>query len=159
MLPVVSGRRARVPAERRAWQNIVDLVMFTTHTHDRLHDVAETSGLAPALVRAMLSPSFASTRPVPLRSLAEQWRCDPSYVTSRVGELEQRGLVERRFDPEDHRFKTVALTDKGEQMRAEMRERLHEPPAFMSSLSSGEHRALGDLLDRLVHAAQDPACG
>ena len=44
-------------------------------------------------------------------------------------------------------------------MRSEMRDRLHEPPAFMSALSSGEHRTLGELLDRLVHAAKDPACG
>ncbi len=148
-----------VPAERRTWQGIVDLVMFTAHTHDRLHDVAETSGLSPALVRAILSPSFSAGRPVPLRLLSEHWRCDPSYVTSRVSELEQRGLVERRFDSEDHRFKTVALTDKGEQMRSEMRELLHEPPGFVDALSSAEHRTLSALLDKLVRASKETACG
>ena len=159
MLPGVTGRRARVPADRRAWQSIVDLVMFTTHTHDRLHDVVETSGLASALVKAILSPSFESGRAVPLRTLAEQWRCDPSYVTSRVTELEQRGLVERRFDTRDHRFKTVALTDKGERVRAEMRERLLEPPAFVSALTPAERSTLGALLDKLVSASKEAPCG
>ena len=134
-------------------------MLFTPHTHDRLHDVCESSGLTPALARAMLSPSLGNGRQVPLRSLSDSWRCDPSYVTARVGELEQRGLVERRFNPEDHRYKTVGLTDKGERVRCEMRERLHQSPGFFSALTTAEQRTLASLLDKLMTAARDESCG
>ena len=89
-----------------------------------------------------------------MRVLAREWSCDPSYVTTQVRELEARGLVERQFNPEDHRFKTVKLTDKGEQVREELLEELLEPPECFRALSATEQRELRDLLQKLVDATQ-----
>jgi len=150
----VNERRGRVPPARQAWQGIFDLVMFSPHTRDRMHRISEDAGFTPALMKAVLSPSLQPGQPVPMRTLAGEWRCDPSYVTTQIRELEQRGLVERRYNPEDHRFKTVVLTDKGERVRAEMRDQLLEPPEFFSVLSAAEQRTLRDLLDKLVVCAQ-----
>jgi DNA-binding MarR family transcriptional regulator len=150
----VSERRGRVSPARQAWQAVYDLMLFNPHTHDRIHRIAEGVGFTPALVKAILSPSLEPGRLVPMRQLASEWRCDPSYVTTQIRELESRGLVERRHNPEDHRFKTVALTDKGELMRAEIRDRLVDPPEFFAALSVAEQRALRDLLDKLVTASK-----
>ncbi len=150
----MSERRGRIPPAGQAWQDVYDLVLFNPHARDRMNGICEGAGFTPALVKAILSPSLQPGRPVPMRTLASEWRCDPSYVTTQIRELEQRGLVERRYNPEDHRFKTVALTDKGERLREEMRDRLLEPPEFFSALSSAEQRTLRDLLDKLVAAAQ-----
>jgi DNA-binding MarR family transcriptional regulator len=150
----VSERRRRVPPARQAWQAVYDLLLFNPHAHDRMQRICEDAGFTPALMKAILSPSLQPGRSVPMRTLASEWRCDPSYVTTQIRDLEQRGLVERQYNPEDHRFKTVALTDKGERTRAEMRDRLLEPPEFFSVLSVSEQRTLRDLLDKLVAAAQ-----
>jgi DNA-binding MarR family transcriptional regulator len=150
----MTERRPRVSAARQVWQRVFDLVWFNPFTHDRLSGMCDQAGFTPGLMKAILSPTFEPGRPVPMRALAAEWRCDPSYVTSQIRELEQRGLVERRFNPEDHRFKTVVLTDKGERVRAELRDRLLEPPEFFAALSASEQRTLRDLLEKLVAASQ-----
>lgn len=104
------------------------------------------------MLKALVSPALKTNKPVPMRALAQEWNCDPSYVTMQIRELEQRGLAERQFNPEDHRFKTVALTDKGEKVRSELLEKLFEPPKCFCALTAAEQRNLRDLLLKLVEA-------
>jgi DNA-binding MarR family transcriptional regulator len=155
--PEAPGRR-KVSAARQAWQSIADLFFFSADVHRRMQGMCEATGFTPGLVKALLSPALQHGTPVPMRTLAGEWSCDPSYVTLQVRELEQRGLVERRFNPQDHRFKTVALTDKGEQMRVELFDQLLEPPECFGVLSAAEQRQLRDLLQKLVAAAPRSAC-
>ncbi len=154
----VAVERKKIAPARDAWQSILDLALFNPAAHDRLSGLCDKAGFTPGLLKSIISPSLSSG-PVPLRALAQQWRCDPSYVTMQVRELEQRGLVERRFNPEDHRFKTVALTDKGDRVRAELLDQLLEPPEFFTALTASEQRTLRDLLRKMSDAASacDPS--
>ena len=153
--PEVSERR-RVSAARQAWQSIAGLIFFNPDVHRRMQGMCKATGFTPGLVKAVLSPALRQGKPVPMQVLAGEWGCDPSYVTMQVRELELRGLVERRFKPQDHRFKTVVLTDKGEQVRRELFDQLLEPPQCFGALSAAEQRQLRDLLQKLVAASGAP---
>lgn len=146
----------RASAARHAWNSIVELFFFSPEVHDRMQGMCEATGFTPGLIKSVISPALQSGQPVPMRKLASEWHCDPSYVTMQVRELEQRGLAERHFNPEDHRFKTVMLTDKGEQVRSELLDHFLEPPAFFGVLTAAEQRQLRDLLEKLVRGMHQP---
>jgi DNA-binding MarR family transcriptional regulator len=86
---------------------------------------------------------------LPQRSLADQWICDPSWVTNRVDHFEQLGLVERRVSPTDRRVKEVWLTRTGRTVRAAGMAGFAQPPAALTSLAIDDLRALESLLGRL----------
>jgi DNA-binding MarR family transcriptional regulator len=69
-----------------------------------------------------------------------------------VDQLQEKGLVTRRADPDDHRRKLVALTRAGERAIALANEILSTPPAAMSTLTPAELRTLAALLTRLREA-------
>jgi MarR family transcriptional regulator, organic hydroperoxide resistance regulator len=81
-------------------------------------------------------------------SLAETLRCHDSNVAGLVDELEARGLVVRRGDPNDRRVKLIALTTAGEDLRERLLARLFDPPSFIASLEPADERALCDVLRR-----------
>lgn len=147
---VASAQPRKASAARQAWNSIVELFLFSPEIHERMQDMCESSGFTPGLIKSVISPALAPGQPVPMRKLASEWHCDPSYVTMQVRELEQRGLAERHFNPEDHRFKTVVLTDKGEQVRSQFLDQLLEPPGFFEVLTAAEQRQLKGLLEKLV---------
>ena len=113
-----------------------------------MHNVCEALGLTPGLMKALVTIQPGEAKP--MKQLSERWRCDASYVTSIVDGLEERGIVERQSHPTDRRVKTVALTPEGTQLRDELLDRLHEPPAALRSLSPVQLRALRDLLGKVV---------
>jgi DNA-binding MarR family transcriptional regulator len=133
-----------------AWSCLYEL-MLSRQNHDRMHDVCESVGLTPGLLKALMS--MRSSEPRPMKDLAGEWRCDASYVTSLVDGLEERGIVERRAHPADRRAKVIALTDKGERVREEVLARMHEPPPCFDVLTAAEVRELRRLLAKVVEAA------
>jgi len=133
-----------------AWSLLYELV-FSRQSHDRMHDICESVGLTPGLVKALMS--MRPGEPRPMKDLSAEWRCDASYVTSLVDGLEERGAVERQAHPADRRAKMIALTDDGEGMRKEVLARLHEPPPCLDVLTGSEARDLRRLLTKLVEAA------
>jgi DNA-binding MarR family transcriptional regulator len=48
-----------------------------------------------------------------MRSLADEWQCDPSHATFIVDRLEDLGLASRQPLLHDRRVKLVVLTRKG----------------------------------------------
>jgi DNA-binding MarR family transcriptional regulator len=87
--------------------------------------------------------------PVSLSALAEAIGVDAPYATIIVDSLEERGLVERRPDPEDRRRKLVALTPAGEERTARALRIEWEPPPGFESLSPEELDTLEDLVRRI----------
>jgi DNA-binding MarR family transcriptional regulator len=85
-------------------------------------------------------------------SLARVLRCDDSNVTGLVDKLEERGLIERRGDPNDRRVKLVVLTDAGQAVREDLLERLSVPLPFIQRLTASDKRALRDILRRATKA-------
>jgi MarR family transcriptional regulator, organic hydroperoxide resistance regulator len=92
--------------------------------------------------------------PTPMGELAKQLACDSSNVTWITDRLEERGLVERQAAEHDRRVKLLVLTQKGRALRAELEERLSEPPPPITALSNSEQRTLRDLLSRVVESLE-----
>ncbi|MGZ4675849.1 MAG: MarR family winged helix-turn-helix transcriptional regulator [Acidimicrobiia bacterium] len=117
-------------------------------------DIARRFDLTPGEMRALgaLDPEHAQ----PMGALAGELRCDASNVTWLADRLEERGLVERRTDPSDRRVKTLALTDAGRTLRAEIEELLHVPPAPLLTLPVHELRTLRHLLGKCAARAVTP---
>jgi DNA-binding MarR family transcriptional regulator len=136
-------------AAKAAWSSFYELV-FSRQSHDRMHDVCESLGLTPGLMKALLS--IPPGEPRPMKELAGEWRCDASYVTSLVDGLEERGIVERRAHATDRRAKVIVLTPGGQHTREELLDRMHQPPPCFDALSPAEVRDLRDLLAKLVDA-------
>jgi MarR family transcriptional regulator, organic hydroperoxide resistance regulator len=88
--------------------------------------------------------------PIAMSELADILGCDNSNVTGIVDRLEYRGLVERRPAEYDRRVKLLVLTNAGEELRAELGDRLHAPPAELARLGAEDQRALRDILARAL---------
>jgi len=137
---------------RDTWRSFYELV-FSPQSHDRMHDLCESAGVTPGLMKALIS--MRPGRPRPMKELAGELRCDASYVTSLIDGLEERKLVERRAHSTDRRAKVVVLTPAGERTRQDLLDRMHEPPPCFAALSEAEVVTLGELLAKLVVASSD----
>jgi DNA-binding MarR family transcriptional regulator len=104
-------------------------------------------GLTPNDSRALfgLDPDEGRT----MRSLAEEWTCDPSNATWIVDRLEKLGLAQRRSVSHDRRVKLVVLTAKGQQMRAELLREFHRPPPELAALGRDDLDNLNQTLEKL----------
>jgi DNA-binding MarR family transcriptional regulator len=92
---------------------------------------------------------------VRLSELAEHLHIAPRSATEVVDGLQERGLVERRPDPEDRRATLVALTPVGEDAGAAIRAaREAETDAFFGGLSATDQAQLGRILRKLVQAEE-----
>jgi DNA-binding MarR family transcriptional regulator len=107
--------------------------------------ILQRIGLTPGHLKLLMHLEEGDGRA--MGSLAQSFRCDASTMTWLVDRLEERGLVERRMLPNDRRVKAVALTPLGVKTKAELTERLYEPPAALLSLDRG---ALEGLLAALA---------
>ncbi len=119
-------------------------------THDRIHGICSSFGLTPGLAKALVH--LSADNGIAMRELAEHWGCDASYITALVDGLEQRGMAERRPSPVDRRVKEVALTEAGAKAKAEVLDRMWEPPKAFDVLTPAEQRQLRDLLAKVAGA-------
>ena len=109
--------------------------------------VSQKLGLTPGHVKALLE--MQPDQPQPMGALAESLHCDASNATWLVDRLEEAGLVERGTVPTDRRVKTVALTRLGVKTRAEVIDRLHEPPEDLLALDREDLEQLRAALAKL----------
>lgn len=94
-------------------------------------------------------------------SLGAVMRLDSGTLSPLVRRLEQAGLVTRTRGRDDERVVTVTLTDKGQDLRAEVAP-IHTTIASISGLQDEEHRRqliaeLHDITDRLQKTTKDLA--
>src|SRR2546425_4908199 len=103
---------------------------FASLKDDFTARVAECSLSLPQgkLIRELAGPESQ-------RELARRLHYDPSNITSLADSLEARGLIERRADAADRRFRLLALTPAGERLRASLEERLAPPPSLLQRLT------------------------
>lgn len=85
------------------------------------------------------------------QAIGEAIQVPPSRMVALVDELERRGLVERRPNPDDRRVRALHLTRKGRQRLARGREiaRAHEE-ALTTGLEPAERDRLTRLLQQIV---------
>jgi DNA-binding MarR family transcriptional regulator len=137
----------RETAAGEAWRALYELV-FEREGQQRFHEACDATGLAPGGLKTLLK--LSPDQPIPMRELADFFRCDPSYVTSLVDGLEAAGLAERRSHPTDRRVKMVVLSRRGVEALAQVRKILGEPPASFAVLSTAELLRLRSLLAKLA---------
>lgn len=130
------------------WELVFELLLVA---RPRVPAAAAECGLTPTQCHALrlLRPGSA----VSMRSLADRLGCDASNVTGIVDRLEARGLVERRPSGNDRRVKELALTPTGIAARNAVVERLGEPPAPISRLSSEDQQTLCTILRKALQKA------
>ena len=56
--------------------------------------------------------------PVPMKELGQRMHCDPSFITMIADVLEKHGLATREPNPADRRVKSLALTGRGQEVKA-----------------------------------------
>jgi DNA-binding MarR family transcriptional regulator len=83
------------------------------------------------------------------RELARRLHYDPSNINALADSLEARGLLERRTDKSDRRFRRLALTPAGKRLRASLEELLAQPPHFLDRLTLAEQKQLLQLLAKV----------
>lgn len=93
-----------------------------------------------------------SKRPgITQQDLAGLARVDPSSMVALLDSLEERGMVERRVDPDDRRRRSVYLTAAGKDaMRVLKREARKAAKTFLAPLTADERDQLNALLRKLA---------
>jgi DNA-binding MarR family transcriptional regulator len=133
---------------REVWS----LLQSFVDANGRKRELAEALGFRAGAGRAKVLFRLRSG-PLTLGEIARAERFDAPYATVIVDQLEEKKLVTRQADPNDHRRKLVALTTAGEKAIAIADKILSTPPAAMKALTDPELSTLSSLLTRLLEAS------
>src|SRR4029453_18468391 len=126
---------ATAAVAREVTQALAEL-FFSAENQQRFHGTADDLGLTLPMLKGLLELEPGGG--LPMRSLAELWGCDASFVTVMVDGLEQRGLVERQVAAYDRRIKSVELTPEGVAVRQRALDAVYAPRAGFLALTSPE---------------------
>jgi len=134
-----------------AWAEFAELFL-SDGNHARFTTACDAIDVGPPALKMLLGMEpGVGTR---MRDFADKMRCDASWVTSLVDDLEAKGYVERRVHPTDRRVKTIFLTKNGMAAQARARAVLHKAPPGMTALTASEQRTLRDLVRKLRVASE-----
>jgi DNA-binding MarR family transcriptional regulator len=142
---VSKGTSATEVLARRVWQALFNLLIRSAPA--RTASLARR-GLTPNDSRALFSLDARTGRS--MRSLADEWQCDPSNATFIVDRLEELGLASRQPLLHDKRVKLVVLTRKGEKTRADLLLEFHQPPPEFDRLDRADLEALERIVATLT---------
>jgi DNA-binding MarR family transcriptional regulator len=145
------GKRA-VAAE--VWRLMVECSMAQ---FGRASGMMQGLGLTPGHMKLLMKLEEGDGRS--MTSLSHSFNCDASTMTWLVDRLEERGLVERRLTPSDRRVKAVALTPQGAETKAEILERMYEPPDALLSLDRAALDVLKGTLTKIRSSAPGEPSG
>ncbi len=100
--------------------------------------------------------AITTETPTSQLSLARRLGIDKNAMTSVIDALENRGLVQRRPDPEDRRARQIIPTDDGRTLLSSARNALRAvEEGLMRDLSAAEQTQLRHLLARVALGAGD----
>jgi DNA-binding MarR family transcriptional regulator len=123
----------------------------------RFHRALEPEGLHPHAFGVM---TMVHAQPgVSQQQLHEMTGIDPSSMVAVIDDLQERGLAERRPDPDDRRARAIFLTAEGErtlQRIGKVAARLQRE--LFGGLTEQELKTLHGLLRKLAESAPPPAC-
>jgi DNA-binding MarR family transcriptional regulator len=126
-------------------------------THDpqvlgRVNAIAAEAGIIPGAAKALKYLSV--TEPTPMRQLAANLRCDTSYITTIVDNLEEQGVASRQAHATDRRIKVVVLTPAGRVLADRVAQVMETPPPAFGALDADETLVLRDLVRKLAAGAE-----
>ncbi|MET9489600.1 MarR family transcriptional regulator [Nocardia sp. NPDC006630] len=125
------------------------LAQVGAHAADRFAAGTAALDLTPAqagLLRALVFRPGRSQR-----ELADDLGMPPSRFVQFADKLEERGLIERKRNPDDRRLHALFLTPKGQATLGELGAvAIKNEAQLCRSLTDDEHRQLAELLGRIV---------
>lgn len=143
---VISDLAADGDPGGQAWRVLMQI--FRSQKRHMAKLVAEFD-LAPAQIQLLMNLDQSRS----MSDLAEALVCDASYVTGLVDKLEARALVHRIPSADDRRVRFIALTDTGSDLRAQVIDRISQPPPFIAALPEADKQALRDIFLRAAEIA------
>ncbi len=91
-------------------------------------------------------------KPCRMGPLADATMQSAASTTAIVDRLLERGLVERRRDPNDRRSVVVSLTEAGQEMLRQIKaDRRHTVKQVLAHLAPEEQSRLLETLDKMIH--------
>jgi DNA-binding MarR family transcriptional regulator len=151
----VKAHRGRLPAELRA-SSLVLLKRLGFNAKQHSFDEYEKAGLSPYhhAILALLDEGVPETQ----AAIADSLGYDRGTLVGLLDELEEKGLVERKRDPDDRRRHLVRLTSDGKRALARLRTlaaRLEDE--FLAPLDTEQREQLHALL-LLLAGRHEPRC-
>lgn len=123
----------------------------------RLETVFARYGIRGADFAVIATLVRLAAESVSQRRLAAELALSAGTVSLRIDRLVQRGLAERRPDPDDGRGALVSVTDRGRELfEACAPEHLANAHELLAGLSEPERDELGQLLGKLLYTLEDP---
>lgn len=119
------------------------------HAARRFAERMEEIDLTPSLFRVLNLVDAAEGRSQ--QAIGQAIQVPASRMVALVDELERRGLVERRPDPEDRRVRALFLTGKGREKLARGREIAGQHERELTKgMAAADRKRLIDLLGQIV---------
>jgi DNA-binding MarR family transcriptional regulator len=147
---MVKSDVTREALAKRVWRAMFDLLIRTAPL--RTKSLARR-GLTPNDSRALFSLDPRTGRS--MRSLADEWECDPSNATWIVDHLEELGLAQRQIVAHDKRVKLVMLTARGQKTRTALMQEFHQPPGEFDALDRADLEALERALAKMTPSSTE----
>ncbi|WJR34709.1 MarR family transcriptional regulator [Mycobacteroides immunogenum] len=129
------------PLADEVWRTMASLVLDNRDGWRRT--VVEMTGLPFSRVRILRRLARQS---MTMKGIAEATALDAPAATVAVSDLERRGLVVRRVDPENRRCKRVSLTDEGRELVEAIADLDDPAPAALTALDETDLNSLHALL-------------
>ncbi len=121
---------------------------------ERVNEAAAAVGLSPVSAWALVQ--LDPDNPISQKELAARLHCNPSTVVDPTDRLEDADLVIRKAHPADRRINILIATTTGKQVRAELIDRIFEPPEAFRRLPAKEQTRFRDVMLAAVTGTRPP---
>ncbi len=117
----------------------------------RMDEAAAAVSLSPVSAWALVQ--LDPDNPISQKELAARLHCNPSTVVDPTDRLEEAQFV-HRTTARDRRVNVLVLTSKGKRARAQLIDRLFEPPEAFKRLSAKEQARFREVMLEAVTAGR-----
>ncbi|MEJ2051903.1 MAG: MarR family transcriptional regulator, partial [Calditrichota bacterium] len=139
--------------ERRALDVYIKLMRAANSVTARLTELKTLDGLSISQFGVL--EALYHLGPMHQKEIGRKILKSSGNITMVVNNLEEKGLVERRRDQQDHRFIVIYLTNRGRsKIEGILPDHVTAIRQIMQRLTPKEQTSLGDLCKKLGRAAQ-----